>query len=504
MNAPFGSDATTASTKAARKAAARAEAARAATARIAAERAAQSDDVGDGSRRPPPEHRVTTAAPDPEIDGGASASTEGRDLATGGAALGIAMIIANAGNYLLNVFLGRWLTPAEFADANLMVTIMLLVTAVAISLQLIAARFAGINAVKSDGDANVALGGWLERRAVVSGVAVAAVLIVGASFWADFFNSASAWPFVILGAGMPFYLVQAVGRGLLQGTLLLRPLATTFVVEMLVRVIVGVGLVAVGFGVVGATIGLTTSFIATWFHVRILSSRHHGRSTLGVNRRTLGDETRADLVSYAGPVALLLLGQIIINNGDVLMAKRFLEPDTAGVYAAIALVGRAVFFLSWSVATTLFPAAAQRQERGEGADNLLYSGLAIVGLMGVGFVGGAYLLGGAVLGRVFGPEFADVSSPLARYAFATSLFAMANLIVSHHLATGRMQEAVVLLGGSAVQTTLLYFGRSTIDSLIQAQVIAMALLLVAVGASHVIGTRRRAIPSPSLEPESAS
>ncbi len=408
---------------------------------------------------------------------------DAKSLAAGGAALGIAMIIANAGNYLLNVFLGRWLTPAEFADANLMVTIMLLVTAAAISLQMIAARFAGVYEVREDRDATVAMATWLGRLSWIGGAVFAAILVFGSSPLATFFNSESPWPFVILGLGMPFYLAQAVGRGVLQGQLTFRPLAATFVVEMLVRVILGVALVALGFGVVGATVGLTASFFATWLHVRLLLGR--------IESASIAADAVKDITRYAGPIALLLLGQIIVNNGDVLIAKRFLEPDIAGVYAAIALVGRAVFFLSWSVATTLFPAAAQRGERGQSADGLLYGGLVVVAMMGACFVAGAALLGGTVLGRVFGPEYADVSGPLAWYAFATSMFAMANLIVSHHLSTGRKFEAFVLLAGGVGQTITLLLRRNSIDSLIGAQVLSMSILFGVVLASHfLIGGKR--------------
>ncbi len=419
----------------------------------------------------------------------ANETVDAKQLATGGSILGVAMILANAGNYLLNVFLGRWLTPAEFADANLMVTVMLLVTAIAISLQLIAARFASINEVSGDVAATDSLARWLEHRAGAVGLVVALILVAGAPWWAEFFNTESATPFAILGVGMPFYLVQAVGRGVLQGRLTFGPLAATFVVEMLVRVITGVALVALGFGVIGATIGLTVSFVATWLHVRHLSTRSPGEKP--------DANVVSDLLRYALPVGVLLLGQIIINNGDVLIAKRFLEPTTAGVYAAIALVGRAVFFLSWSVATTLFPAAAQREEAGEDSDGLLYAGLGIVAAMGVCFVGGAKLLGGIVLGEVFGPEYAGVSNPLAWYAFATSLFAMANLVVSHHLSMGRIQEALVLVAGGVLQTALLLIGRSSIDSLIRAQVIAMAILLGLVGLSHTFSARRRGVPATS-------
>ncbi len=420
---------------------------------------------------------------DPATQENSSAKTGGKHLAASGSILGVAIILANAGNYLLNVFLGRWLTPAEFADANLMVTIMLLVTAIAVSLQLIAARFASINDATGDHGETAAMAAWLERRAGIAGLAVGLTLVIGAPAWRTFFNSESALPFVILGVGMPFYLVQAVGRGVLQGRLAFRPLAATFIVEMVVRVVAGVSLVALGAGVEGATLGLTLSFLATWLHVRILTSHREAGP--------LSATTVRSVITYAGPVGVLLLGQIIINNGDVLIAKRFLEPETAGVYAAIALVGRAVFFLSWSVATTLFPAAAQRDQAGEDSNGLLYSGLGIVALMGVGFVVGAKLLGGIVLGEVFGPEYGGVSNQLALYAFATSLFAMANLIVSHHLSMGRRRESFLLVGGGVVQTILLLVGRGSIDSLISAQVTAMALLLAVIAASHVLGLRSK-------------
>lgn len=411
--------------------------------------------------------------------------TSSRALLTGGSLLAAAMFAANAGNYLLNVALGRWLTPAEFSDANLMVTLMLLVTAIAVSLQLIAARFTGLDEVAAETARTEALARGLTRWGAWAGVAIGALLVIGAPWWADFFNSASAWPFVVLGIGMPPYLAQAVGRGVLQGRLEFGPLAATFIHEAAARVVLGVVLVAIGLGVLGATIALTVSFVVTWLSVE---------RALGWDLSAIAAEVRPEVVGYAGPVGLLLLGQIIINNGDVLVSKQSLVPAEAGVYAAIALVGRAVFFLSWSVATTLFPAATQRREQGEDAHGLLYAGIAAVAAIGVAAVVGARLLGGIVLGRVFGPEYADVSSPLAWYALATAVFAIANLIVSHHLALGELREAALMLGGAVLQTVLLIGARGSIDDLIRAQVIAMLVLAIIVSSSHVLRRRYEHVP----------
>lgn len=401
--------------------------------------------------------------------------TGARALLSGGTVLAVAMMATNGGNYLLNLFLGRWLEPSEFADANLMVTLMLLVTAIAVSLQLVGARFAGIHQASGDDERADALAAYLDRRASVAGVVLAAVIAGGASFWSDFFNTDSAWPFVILGLGMPCYLVQAVGRGILQGRLRFGPLAATFVIEMVVRVGIGVGLVAAGFGVEGATVGLTASFVATWLAVRsVVSTTTDARPT----RFELGE-----LRSYVGPVLVLLVGQIIINNGDVLVVKRYFDGDDAGVYAAIALIGRAVFFLSWSAVTTLFPAVAQREEAGHDSGGLLLGGVAVVTVSCGVMTLGAWLGGDMLLTNVFGEEYGGVNALLTRYAIATSMFAVANVIVSHHLSAGRYRESWILLAGAALQTALLLARHDTMAAVVWDQIVAMGILLAAVSIS---------------------
>jgi O-antigen/teichoic acid export membrane protein len=399
--------------------------------------------------------------------------TGGKQLASAGAVLTGAMLVANAGNYAVNIALGRWLSPALFADANLMVTLMLLVTAIAVSLQLITARYAGIDHAMGTVERTPPLVRWLGRLAAAGGAVVGLALVAGAPLWHDVFRTRSSWPFAILGVGMPCYLVQAVHRGKLQGKLAMRPLALTFIVEMVVRVAVAVTLVALGFGVEGATIGLTASFVATWLIARHLAGRPENVAMPAALRR--------DVSAYARPIALLLLGQIVINNGDVLIAKHYLTSDRAGVYSAIALIGRAVFFLSWSVATTLFPAAAQRHAAGHDTNRLLRAGAATVTVMGMACAGGAWWLGSPVLGTVFGPAYDGVGRELSLYALATTMFAVANLAASHHLSAGRSLEARIVLAGGAVQTVLLMAWHRSIGGLIRAQLVSMAILLLAIG-----------------------
>ncbi|QHC68014.1 oligosaccharide flippase family protein [Rathayibacter sp. VKM Ac-2759] len=406
-----------------------------------------------------------------------------RRLLRGASALSAAMLLANAGNYALNLFLGRVLTPAEFADANLMVTFLFSLTSIALCLQLVAARFvARADELGHSGDSD-RLARRLRRIALVSGLGAGAVLAFGAEFWSTLFRTASPWPFVVLGAGVPFWLVQAVGRGVLQARSLFAPLALSFVIEMVVRVGSGVLFVSAGYGVMGATIALSASFVVTCAVVAAVARPRGGP--------VAGSIGRGEVRAYAALVSILLVGQIIANNSDVFIAKAVLDPTDAGIYAAVALVGRAVFFLTWSVATVVFPEAARRQAAGRDSAAVLRAGVGVVVGIGAACSLGALWVGGPVLGVVLGPDYSGLSLPLAGYAGATTLFAVANLVASYRLSQSRTTESWLLLGAAVLQTVLLVIEHRDMTALIAMQAVAMSVLVLVLAVRAVVARSRR-------------
>lgn len=405
-------------------------------------------------------------------------------MVRGGSVLGMSMLLANGGNYALNLYLGRVMTPAEFADASLMVTLLFTLTSVALCLQLVASRFvARSDQLGFSGDAD-ALVRRLRRIALLAGLLTAAVLVLGAPFWSGVFRTLSPWPFVLLGAGVPFWLVQAVGRGVLQARLRFGTLAASFLVEMVTRVGLGVLLVAAGFGVHGATVALSVSFLVTCAVVSRAVRSPRGPTGPGVD----GSEVRA----YAALVSVMLAGQIIANTSDVLVAKAVLAPSEAGVYAAVALVGRAVFFLAWSVATVVFPVVVRRHVAGRGSGRLLRGGMLAVGAIGATCSLGAAWIGGPLLGVVLGPAYGQLSGALAAYAAVTTLFALGNLVASVRLSEGRVAESSVLLGAALLQLLFLLRWHGDLGELIASQLAAMVILLLALAVTHRL---RRATPS---------
>ena len=101
---------------------------------------------------------------------------------------------------------------------------------------------------------------------------------------------------------------------------------------------------------------------------------------------------------------IFFIGQVIINNIDILMVKHYFAPRDAGLYAAIALVGRLLYFATWSVTSAMFPVSAGEVVEQESRKTLVVPLLFVAGLS-VGFVFLLAAFPDLVIGVLFGGGF---------------------------------------------------------------------------------------------------
>ncbi len=182
--------------------------------------------------------------------------------------------------------------------------------------------------------------------------------------------------------------------------------------------------------------------------------------------------------SVVGATILLLLGQVVISNGDLwVVAARV--PDEAGVYAAVALIGRLVFIAAWSVITVVFPSLVSDQGDNP-STGLLPRAVAITAGFGGVLTLGAAVFAGPLMASMVGDGFSEGASLLWPYALATTLFVVANLLAVADLASGRTMVSGVMAIGGVVQTLVLLSGASSGASwVVWAQVVLMSVLLLA-------------------------
>lgn len=438
-----------------------------------------------------------TDLPDPFFTAGPrslpQSSEKGGGFLSGSLLLLISMTVVNGGNYFFNLILGRWLGPAAFAEVSLIVTLMLVITLITATLQTVAAKFAAIHAADEDDPAMATLRMWLGRWSWLVGLVFAGLLAATSPWLARFFQMSSPLPFIILAVGLPLYFAQGVDRGILQGQIRFGALSASYQAEMWVRLVAGIGLVALGFAVNGAVAGLTLSFIGTW--IVALQARK------GLPKaQAMTAKARRAVLLFAWPVGMALIGQILINNSDILIVKRFFEPETAGQYAALALIGRIVFFATWSVVTALFPIVAQRHQRGEAHRSLLYVSLGLVlGVSGV-IILAAIFLPELIVGILFGEAYLGVASLLWLYAVATAFYALSNVVITYRLSIGNNEGSYVAVVGGVAQVLGVWFFHASLAQVVMVQIYVMgSMTLILLGWDLWLAWRARRDPAGILQ-----
>ena len=381
----------------------------------------------------------------------------------------IGSVFVSLANFGYNIGVARMLGPSDFSHAAAAVTILMLISAVTLAFQLVCTKLV---AKAASTEAKAAVFQHLMKRAWVVGIGLGVFMLLANSALTAYLRLSSPWIIILLAIGLTIYVPLGVKRGGLQGTCRFRGLSWNMAAEAIIKFVGAIVLIELGFGVLGAVAAISASVILAFI---IPDSAKELRGPAVDHPSAPVGEARQAIVFF--------VGQVIISNIDILMVKHFFRPDDAGLYAAIALVGRLLYFASWSVVSAMFPVSAEKTED-HGSRSLLAIPLLLVTGMSVVFVLLLAAFPRLVFQSLFGAHFhSDVGGLtllLSMNAIATGVYAIAVVLITYEMSrcianTGWLQ--LVVSGLIVIGVT---FFHSTLLEVIIVQQVLRVLLLCAV------------------------
>jgi O-antigen/teichoic acid export membrane protein len=371
-------------------------------------------------------------------------------------------------NFAYNVAVARLLGPADFGHAAAMVTILMLLSALTLAFQLVCAKFVARNESPA---AKAAVFQHLRRRAWAAGIAIGSILVVFSTVIAKYLRLPSASLVVILAIGVAFYIPLGVKRGGMQGICAFLRLSGNFILEVVAKFVTAIVAILLGYGVSGAVAAISVSVIIAYF--------------LPPNGPELeGTPVPAIPASFTeGMQAIVFfVGQVIINNVDILLVKHFFEVRIAGLYAAVALVGRVVYMLSWSVVSAMFPISAGAKRDPDGT-SVLVMPLVLVLSITMLFTFGLGLSPDFVLRVVFGSAFNHIPGKenlLMLYAAATGTYSLAVVLMAYEISRKIANSGWIQLAFSGAVIVGISLFHNTLREVILVQLAVMVALLITV------------------------
>ena len=258
--------------------------------------------------------------------------------------------LVGATNFIYNIAIARLLGAAQFGHATAIYTLLMLLSSVTLAFQIVCSKFVAKN---TDIAAKVSVYQKLHRRSWQVSIVIGVVIVAASSVVTSYLNLPERIYVVLLGLGTAIYIPLGVRRGLMQGVYNFRRLAENYVLEVVVKLVGALLLLHYGLGVTGVIAAVVASMAVAY--------------VAGMPGAAFRIPARVGLppsFDEGMQATVFFVGQVTINNLDIILVKHFFPAGMAGIYAAVALVGRVVYMLSWSIVSSMFPVSAgSSQER---------------------------------------------------------------------------------------------------------------------------------------------
>ena len=361
----------------------------------------------------------------------------------------LAMLAGNLASFGYQLGLSRGLTAADYGlwNALLAMTMLLQIPVLTINM-LIVRHVAEANAQGAREQVRYFLRGafMAVSRYILIGLAAFAAVTPGLFRALDV---ASPFPLVVLAATAATAIWVPLGLATLQGLQKFGALALITFIQR-ASILLGLGLVALGGGISGAICGLLIANvlgIALSFSMAQLELSRQGEQDCARTPTALQVE-EAQGWSVAATYALVTTFLYV----DLLFARYFLAPEPAGQYAAVAALGKAIYYAPLGIVMFLTPKIASAWIRTHNTTHYLYLALAGTAVLVAPIVAAFSLFPETIISVVFGDKYEGESTAelMRLYVVASVLLTLVAVFAQYYLAKHSTRFVWALAAGLIV------------------------------------------------------
>lgn len=362
-----------------------------------------------------------------------------------GLVMAAATLAAGGFDYVVNIIIGRMLSPAEFIIFVAVTALLQVFVHVTNVIRNVVAFYTAEFTTQSD--AQIKIGafvrqGW--RWAWKWGLVGTAVMALSTPLLANLLRVTSVAP-LLAGAFLLLLLfLRPVTDGALQGLQHFWGLGTVQVAQAFLRLLLAPLLIWLGWQSFGAILSLPLAssgalVLAVWFLWPYFQTGQGGTAETAVSIR------------YSTYTLLGLLAFALLINLDAIMVKRVFAPEIAGNYAPVVTLGKINMFIPLGIGLVLFPKTTQRQAAGRDPRPVLL--LALAATLTPGFLLTAlyFSFPQFLVQTIFTDVYADPGLVLGLAGLATTLYAGINIWLNYALSLERRGYVWALVGVVVLQ-----------------------------------------------------
>ncbi len=390
-------------------------------------------------------------------------------------------------NYLYYPILGRLMSPSDFGEVQVLVSLFMQAT-----IFLTVVTNVAVNVVTNESNETLRnrIVYELEHFATLITVVTLGVALLFIGQLQEFLRFEHPAPFFALALVLVISAPLALRQAYLRGRSAFGLMSIASITSSLAKIIFSVIFVLLGWRAVGAIGGIIAAQIIALIYT---ASQARKLGLVGKINWRLWRKPDLGLLRPQLPYSLLVLIVSLITtvlfSFDVIIVKHFFPAEIAGYYAGIATIARIIYFLTGSIAVVLLTAA--KIEAGRATNHRLLTRSMLLQTA----IGGAALVFFSLFPQfstqlLIGSKYLPYAHLLPMLSLALFILATLNLLLHYDLALRRYSAAVVSILGGVVMIAAVQMNHASLEAVVQSLLIGSLAALAIRGLDSL---RRRAL-----------
>lgn len=354
------------------------------------------------------------------------------ELVRGSLILFIMINIFNLGGYLLHLLVARKLGPADYGIFAALMSFTLIYGIPSEAIQTIMSRVTSkfnigknYSMIKKSLEVNTKAA--IKIAIGVFTIATIISLIIKNAVKINFSS------LLITNIVIFFLFLTPITRGILQGRKKFFQLGLTFVIEAALKLLLAYVLIIIGLEVYGAIGGVVLAviivFLISWLMIKEVRKAKDVRRKLPVdiiNKENLG-------IWFSTSAIFLFF------SADIIIAKALFDPIIAGKYAVLSMIGKMIFFGTFSIAKAMLPISSEKHDNKESSRSILIKSFILISAICSVSTIIVALFPKLIVIILFGQAYIDVYTGLIYSAIAFSVLSLTYLFLTYAIAKKRLK-----------------------------------------------------------------
>lgn len=375
----------------------------------------------------------------------------------------------NAANYFFQFLMGRYLSIEDYGAMNALLSVVTSITLPTSAVMIVVAKYASTYSARGEKDGMSSLYTGSIKKVSAIAVVITAAFVLLSGVMRAYLKIDDTTSVLILSIGVLGSFILTVNFGMLQGMQRFYWLGAGMGLSGVARLLLAVVFVLIGARLNGALLATVLPYLLM-FAVTVVPLRAYISGTKTGFRHE-------QVLSYSVPVLAASCLFAFLSNADVIMAKHFLPARDAGIYAAVAVLGKTMFYLPSSFALAVFPMVSVSDALNGDSFKILDRALLFTAAMCAAVLVLFVAVPERIIGGLFGGRFVAGSGLLKYYGAAMFCLAVVSIIISFNLARGKTAFIYSLAAGCVMLVVIINIFHADISQVVAA--IAGVFTLVA-------------------------